>query len=126
MRHPTVRCLDEITLARFLDRSVDTDEAKEVVAHIDVCVDCRRLVSALAASQPGAELDPATGELSAFARAFAPTAMRSRESAAEAAPAGAPGRAEPATPRRSRVAWLAAVLALALALAAVLARVLSR
>jgi eukaryotic-like serine/threonine-protein kinase len=41
-------CLDETTVALFLDRRLSHARAIEVEAHIDRCSACRRLVSALA------------------------------------------------------------------------------
>jgi hypothetical protein len=119
-----MRCLDETTLACFLDRSLDADEAKQIVAHIDVCDECRRLVSALASQLPADQPDPArSGELSSFARAFAPTATSSSVGA-EAAPTHAHDPARLPTQRRRRVVWFG--FALALAFATVLVFALSR
>jgi tetratricopeptide (TPR) repeat protein len=66
-----VGCLDETTVARFLDKSLTRDEAAIVTAHIDACDDCRRLVSALAAQPVGSIVVPA--ELGSFASNFEPT-----------------------------------------------------
>jgi len=41
-------CLDETTIALFVDHALDRPAAAGLVAHIDACADCRRLIAALA------------------------------------------------------------------------------
>jgi hypothetical protein len=48
-------CLDETTVAVFVERGLDRAGAARVVGHIDACEDCRRLIAELAKTQVPAE-----------------------------------------------------------------------
>ncbi len=52
---PEVGCLDETTVAQFVDRKLSAAQVAEIEAHIDGCAACRELLSALARGRPHGE-----------------------------------------------------------------------